>query len=479
MDLEKKIEELEKRIKELESNKKDSLSMFGKNHCQLGNSNSDLILKTKGLVKIQWGNKFINLLKGDKLNVDVEFIHSGSSIGSKEGVWIINGEEVWIKPKSGDALKILGTESGVLYTEQHPTPEEQIQALINLGFFVKSQQEIDTSQDKVVFSLADKALYIINNGVILPLIPTSNRKDEEQDKQNNYITYNNQEVIINGIFKIGKYSSSCSYPFSSNKITSENATYQKGFILEDNNGVSTLYIDNINVRNKENEIIKILPEFYFSHFNIIRSCDEESSDESEEVTILEENVHSIVLYNPNSFKEKDIVRIYSFQENEILSIDCEITAIEGEKIIVSPTNLEDDSKFSDINNGDYISLINRGEEAILNFSNGLFTLGTLEKEYGKLGTLEDEIHFYIDFAKFDKVLVEYIKAKTTVSDMAEFKDCSITSLIAKNISTTNAEATDITITNAVITNAEFQNINFQGQSLEDFIDEKINNKLIP
>jgi hypothetical protein len=44
--------------------------IFGSEHTLLGSSNRDLILKTRGKVKVQWGNKFIDIIKNGKLNID-------------------------------------------------------------------------------------------------------------------------------------------------------------------------------------------------------------------------------------------------------------------------------------------------------------------------------------------------------------------------------------------------------------------------
>jgi hypothetical protein len=44
--------------------------IFGSEHTLIGSSNRDLILKTRGKIKVQWGNRFIDIIKNGKLNVD-------------------------------------------------------------------------------------------------------------------------------------------------------------------------------------------------------------------------------------------------------------------------------------------------------------------------------------------------------------------------------------------------------------------------
>ena len=45
----------------------DKVQLFGKTYNSVGTSESNFLIKTKGDVKIQYGNKFIDLLKGGKI----------------------------------------------------------------------------------------------------------------------------------------------------------------------------------------------------------------------------------------------------------------------------------------------------------------------------------------------------------------------------------------------------------------------------
>ena len=70
MDLEKEILQLKAKISELEASKKNNL--FGSTYNNAGSSSADFLIKTKGKVKIQYGSKFIDLIKDGKINVNFE-----------------------------------------------------------------------------------------------------------------------------------------------------------------------------------------------------------------------------------------------------------------------------------------------------------------------------------------------------------------------------------------------------------------------
>lgn len=74
--------------------------MFGRSYSQIGNSDSDFLIKTKGQVKIQWGNKFIDLIKDGKINVDSSFIFkvkSKDKVGVKDGIYLTDDGMVYLQ----------------------------------------------------------------------------------------------------------------------------------------------------------------------------------------------------------------------------------------------------------------------------------------------------------------------------------------------------------------------------------------------
>lgn len=62
----KRIEELENRIQKLESNK---VKLFGRSYTQIGDKDSDFLIRTRGQFKVQYGTKFIDIIKDGKINI--------------------------------------------------------------------------------------------------------------------------------------------------------------------------------------------------------------------------------------------------------------------------------------------------------------------------------------------------------------------------------------------------------------------------
>lgn len=167
----KEIETLKSRIQKLESEKKDNVSLFGRSYSQVGSSNSDLILKTKGQVKIQWGSKFIDLVKDGAINVKSSFISKVSSysdIGSSDGIYVLNDGSVYLVCNS-TPINIVG-EVGNTYisflAEQDTTSNQKLTALRNIGFYKESLESLEGMPNGIIYSESDQKIYLVKDGTL-------------------------------------------------------------------------------------------------------------------------------------------------------------------------------------------------------------------------------------------------------------------------------------------------------------------------
>lgn len=98
-----------------------NLTMFGKTYETVGSTSGNLLLRTKGDLKIQWGNKFIDLVKDGRINAEnksidipagIIVLYSGEEI--PEGWLLCDGEndtpdlqEAFIKKTQEDGTEIV------------------------------------------------------------------------------------------------------------------------------------------------------------------------------------------------------------------------------------------------------------------------------------------------------------------------------------------------------------------------------------
>lgn len=313
-DLLKELESLKKRVSELESQKKGNLNMFGRSYSQVGNSNSDFLIKTKGQVKIQWGAKFIDLIKDGKINVDAQFVYKQSSIGSKDGIYIIgDGDkaEIWLVA-GGSQINLKG-EVGNTYVSflspQETTADQKHQALTNIGFLYKDMSAVDEAGIKsgIVYVESEKKLYIIEDGsaseftISFPNPFTDQfviAKQSEskgalliqgyginnslafanlfiyQDDTNSYFDSNN---IVNfrvedkDILIMSQASSTFFNTVISQSFESRDATPSNGFRLYMADGMSILEVDKIVVRQSESGFTVLYPQYWLGCNGIIKS----------------------------------------------------------------------------------------------------------------------------------------------------------------------------------------------------------------
>lgn len=341
-DLDKRINTLEKQIQELLN--KSKLNMFGSSHDIVGSTSSDLILKTRGKIKIQWGSKFIDLLKDGKLNVENEVIRKVSNkdaIGNKNGIYITDNGEVYLKFSSGDPINILG-EVGTTYvsflTLQDTSSDNKHIALTNVGFLYPDIDSISENSLKngIIYVESEQKLYHVKDGQLTEysfkfpnpyteqfVISKNDSKQgsllivgkgiENSVAFDSLFIYNSTDNSIidskvplsfryngNEFLNISNISSEFKNSVISNTFQSPNYTKNSGFKLYNINGKSILEVDQIIERDAETLYFKY-PEYWIMDNNTITYSDNEDR----------------LLLNfafPHSYQVGDILRVYYKEE---------------------------------------------------------------------------------------------------------------------------------------------------------------------
>lgn len=345
------LEKLEKRISELEAIvKKDSVNAFGRAYSTAGSSNSDFLIKTKGQVKIQWGNKFIDLIKDGKINVNSKFIYTDTEVGSKDGIYVITNENdsKVILQVNGQQIVLYNSESSEIsyvsfLTPQQTTSDEKYTALKNIGFVYDTLNDIDESAvyNGVVYVTDKQSFYTITNGKVsefsikLPDVINKSLTIKKSDSTkgaliidgegiNNSLTFQNSYIYMlnnflfidsknNIVFKIydketvvfSDTSIKSKVPIISDNFQSNNISDESGFELSYSDGESTLKIDNLIVRKKQLEISDLkeqCPTYWNYLNNIILKVtvkeEKEGEGEGEEIskdTTSESYLNNIIL----------------------------------------------------------------------------------------------------------------------------------------------------------------------------------------
>lgn len=286
-------------------------SMFGKTYNTVGSSDSNFIIKTKGDLKIQWGNKYIDLIKNGKVvSENSSIIQTAASQEeiSSDGIYLITDEngdtQVWLS-SSGTKIQLSSQSQETTFVsfmvEQEVTSNQQKQALRNIGFYYDSLQELQSAKVAagIFYVLGEQKLYIAKDGLVSEYL-NSTTVGTSSDKQPLYIQdyslYADGSEYIKCNDKVFILKQLELY----NGLQSNGATDLKGYRLYiDKEGRSILDIDIINERNYAlDEVVYI----YSEHVNyILSSKDSQPSQETGEV------ITTYTLRFPNKFAVDDTI----------------------------------------------------------------------------------------------------------------------------------------------------------------------------
>ena len=144
------------------------------NYEAIGNPNKNLLIKGKGNVKIQWGSKFIDLIKDGQINTGgqkVNTVNTITDIGKIDGFYYVKeNSSVYLIINSEKVPIVDGDNSSyVSYLEQNNLNEtKRLQALKNIGFIFQTKAELANLkfENSIVYCQEDGQLYIIDNGAV-------------------------------------------------------------------------------------------------------------------------------------------------------------------------------------------------------------------------------------------------------------------------------------------------------------------------
>lgn len=274
--------------------------LFGKNYQEAGSSSSPLLLRSNGEIKLQWGNKFIDLVKNGKINSEAKnyiFTVDTSDEIKENGIYLVTEDSsIWINVE-GTKAKLSDNDTTYVsfLTEQETTPEQKQQALTNLGLIYENIDALNKANlvTGLAYVVEANKLYLIQNKVVseyqvASVLPTSGKFDDltisNLTIKNNTVNSSQLILAINNIPCLQLNDNIlCSVPFLVDKLQSVNYNYNKsGFALYQDNGKSVLDVDSLNWRNIESELPKNQKTYItytiLGDFNIVTEVTDVSSE---------------------------------------------------------------------------------------------------------------------------------------------------------------------------------------------------------
>lgn len=344
-------------------------TIFGKSYDVYGSTSANLILQTKGDVKIRWGNKYIDLIKSGKIaGADTEFIFNVNSTDEfkDEGVYIVNGtndsgeatQSVYVY-KDGVSVMLASDSDGFISykTEQELTGEEQTLALTNAGFYFQTLALAKAAglTNGMVYIVEEGKLYKVVDGEFIDYFSTAftsanealeeEKTKEEEENPTTTLTLgglflDGDNLIVNGdggltisvndikyiTFEYSKVNVhaplvvDANYSIQSKGALSGEAGVGNGYLLYIRNGESYLEVDNIIERNAEDNdnANYYTPSEYIPYYgtpvsNLIAKAEwttPSTTDDSGNITVGDPTSLEISTKYANDFKKDDVIVLY-------------------------------------------------------------------------------------------------------------------------------------------------------------------------
>ena len=152
---------------------------LGRNMNFFGNKDCDLVLQTKGKIKINFGDKFIDLFNGGKFNVGnkdiITTIEGKPSSKDKDGFYFDKNSGTLYLKVGDDIYEILSNAKSIdgyiVYNDvQNLSKDEKFQAQNNIGIsFLTKEDAINSQSEGLVYIASENSVFILKNGFLFPL----------------------------------------------------------------------------------------------------------------------------------------------------------------------------------------------------------------------------------------------------------------------------------------------------------------------
>lgn len=266
--------------------------MFGMNYEEIGSKDKGLILKSSGKIKIQWGNKFIDLIDSDgniannsEIQDIIKSIDSSEDI-NEDGFYYLDGN---LTVKVGDNIfSILSKSQDTYITFSEPqnlTREQKNQVQENIGFIYKTKNKNNIYPEQgIVYILDEQSLYIIKDETLKPYNPKLDELTIQGEGENHSIKLDGLKIFCNGNKVTYKSEQQQNFVIQNQEVLTISPYRISGnnFNIENYNGKSILNIDEIKFNNGNDILDSILLYHKDDEITVDQSDLTFSSDGSEQ-----------------------------------------------------------------------------------------------------------------------------------------------------------------------------------------------------
>lgn len=314
---------------------------FGRTYETVGNVSGDLLLKTRGGVKVQIGSSFIDLVKNGKINVDIDIIKEASSKDNiiDNGLYLVK-DVLYVKYQ--DTVLPLNSNTGdnqVSYLPQlNITQEQQIQAQKNIGIYYDTLEEAQQHVSDGYVYIKEKGLYVIQSSIPMQIINSNQFSslniglDQYTESITNYSKNHYFKINNTKLLNLSENSISCEKPL----YISELQDINNSFYITSSGGKSTLKINNIVADtisiSSSNNLDNL--QYHYNYNNIItdiigNSTNIEDSTDPNDVDDSENFYYTLYLkYSINNYQVGDYLYFNIYDNDSSQNVEYLVTIVE-------------------------------------------------------------------------------------------------------------------------------------------------------